>query len=146
MKISRSQILFVLFATLLCSASVYAHHSFAEFDDKATVTIQGVVKEFRLVNPHAMLFFEATDPDGKTVQWEVQFDGRTHVGRAGWTDDTFKPMEAITVTGNPARSGSPYLFFISAIKGDGAKLTRPYNDSFENAEAEREQRRQSREK
>jgi Family of unknown function (DUF6152) len=133
-----------LVTVCLCARTVYAHHSFAEFNEKETITVKGVVTEWRLVNPHAMMTFDATDANGVAVEWKVQFDGRTHIGRAGWTDDTIKPGETITVTGNPARSGSPYMFFISAIKGDGTELIRPFKLSIENAEEERRLRQQQR--
>ena len=143
MKIQK--VLYLLAASCSFSASTYAHHSFAEFNEKETITVKGVVTQWRLVNPHAMMTFDATDANGETVHWSVQFDGRTHIGRAGWTDDTIKPGETITVTGNPAKSGSPYMFFMSAIKGDGTELIRPFTLSLENAEQERNLRRQRRE-
>src|SRR5882762_2941017 len=37
------------------TASAFAHHSFAMFDQQQTVTVQGTVKEFEWTNPHAWL-------------------------------------------------------------------------------------------
>ena len=47
----------VLVALLMVSAETASgHHSFAaEFDDSRTIQVQGVVTEFRLVNPHATM-------------------------------------------------------------------------------------------
>ena len=139
------KILFAVTASLLASSFAQAHHSFAEFHADKTITVTGVVTEWQLVNPHAFLFFDAKDDDGKVVHWKVEFDGRTHIGRAGWKDDTLVPGETVTVTGNPAKSGSPYMFFNYLVKSDGTKLVRPFTLSFQNAEAERAKRRAERE-
>ena len=36
----------------LCAAAAMAHHSAAQFDFAQRVTIEGVVKEFNVTNPH----------------------------------------------------------------------------------------------
>lgn len=140
------KVLYAIAGACLLASRVYAHHSFAEFDEKSTIVVKGVVTQWRLVNPHAFLFFDVSDASGKQVNWKVEFDGRTHIGRAGWTDTTFLPGEKVEITGNPAKSGSPYMFFISAIKGDGSKLIRPFKLSNDNAEAERQLRIKNRDK
>ena len=67
------------------------HHSFAaEFDDSRTIQVQGVVTEFRLVNPHATMFMNVSDEAGKTVKWEVEFAGRLNLAKGGWTPSTIK--------------------------------------------------------
>jgi hypothetical protein len=136
-------------AALLLAASASlpasAHHSFAEFDDTRTVIVEGVVEEFRLVNPHAMMTVIATDADGRTTRWKVEFDGLTHLGRRGWTDETFKVGERLVLTGNPARSGSPFIFFNNAVREDGTELLRPHTASLNAIEEERRLRRLKRE-
>jgi hypothetical protein len=124
---------------------VSAHHSFAEFDDTRTVVVEGVVEEFRLVNPHAMMTLTATDAGGRAITWKVEFDGRTHLGRRGWTPDTFKAGERLAITGNPAKSGSPFMFFNSASRDDGTALLRPHTESLNAIEEERRLRRLGRE-
>src|SRR6185503_11965379 len=37
------------------AAPVFAHHSFAMFDQDKTVSVKGTVKEFEWVNPHAWI-------------------------------------------------------------------------------------------
>ena len=48
-----------LFATI-----AGAHHSAAQFDFSQRVTIQGVVKEFNVTNPHTEAFVDVTDAKG----------------------------------------------------------------------------------
>ena len=57
--------------------------------------------EFRLVNPHASMTLDSTDADGNSLTWTVDFDGRVNLIVGGWTEDTIRVGEAVTVTGNP---------------------------------------------
>jgi hypothetical protein len=103
-----------------------------------------VVTDFRLVNPHAMMSFDVKGDDGSVSEWRVEFDGRLNLSRAGWVPDTIKVGETIAVTGNPAVSGSPYMFFLSGVKGDGTELIRPVLANVNSLEELRQQRRQNR--
>jgi hypothetical protein len=70
---------FVLAAPAMAlSANVAgAHHAFtATYDGKQEISVQGVVTEFRFVNPHAMMSIDVTDAAGKVVTWTVEFAGR----------------------------------------------------------------------
>jgi hypothetical protein len=127
------------------ASPLIAHHSFAEFDADSKITVEGTVTEFRLVNPHAMMSFDVAQPDGSVREWKVEFDGRLNLSRAGWVPDTIKVGETIAVTGNPAVSGSPYMFFLTAVKGDGTELIRPVLANVNSLEELRQQRRANRE-
>ncbi|MDA1373058.1 MAG: DUF6152 family protein [Proteobacteria bacterium] len=119
-----------------------AHHSFfAVFDGEQTVTVKGAVTEFRMVNPHAMMHIDATDADGNVQSWSVEFDGRLHLSRAGWNPDTFKIGQVLEVTGNPARSGSPMMFFNRSVDANGAEIRRPRLELEDSIEEQRRQRR-----
>lgn len=122
---------------------VWAHHSFAEFDPERIITLEGVVTEFRLVNPHAMMTFEVMEENGETQEWRVEFDGRLNLSRAGWVPDTIKPGETVSITGNPAVSGSPFMIFQSGMKGDGTALVRPMMRDIQAIEEQRRQRREA---
>ena len=62
-------------------APAFAHHSFAaQFDGNNTVTLDGTVKEFRFVNPHALAKIDVADDKGTVQEWTVEFDGRISAG------------------------------------------------------------------
>ncbi|HEV8393526.1 MAG TPA: DUF6152 family protein [Vicinamibacterales bacterium] len=122
-----------------------AHHSFsAVYDSKRSVTVTGVVTQFRFVNPHALLSLEVTDKDGKVVTWVVEFAGRLNLSEVGWTADSIRSGEKLTVTGNPTHEPLPRLSFQRIVKADGSEL-RPAaaqrNDALEEERRERAKRR-----
>ena len=141
----RRSMLFVLPA-LFISGLVQAHHSFfAVFDGEQLVTITGTVTKFRMVNPHAMMDIEAVDASGNTQLWSVEFDGRLHLSRAGWSTTMFKVGETLEVTGNPARSGSAMMFFNRSVDASGTEVIRPRVELEGSIEEQRRQRRAARE-
>src|SRR5262245_18472933 len=69
-------IFFLLRLTLLLRGEAAAHHAFSPVsDERRTVTIQGTVTEFRLVNPHATMMVDVVDKAGKHVLWTVELAG-----------------------------------------------------------------------
>jgi hypothetical protein len=136
----------VAVAVLALSAeAARAHHAFsAEFDDSRTISVQGVVTEFHLVNPHATMFMEVRDEAGKIAKWEVEFAGRLNLAKGGWTPTTIKPGERVTVTGNPTHSGSPRLAFLRLVRADGTELVRPGDKVLDTIEEQRRERARQR--
>lgn len=131
---------------LLCCTGASAHHAFAPvYDGSKTVTVAGVVTAFRLINPHAQMLVEVKDAAGAVKSWDVEFDGRLNLTNAGWTDDTIKIGERITVTGNPTHTGSARLFFVRLQREDGTALLRPAVQRLEALEQERRRRIEQRE-
>jgi len=113
----------VLAAATIAPAA--AHHSFsAVYDGSKSVTLDGTVKEFRFVNPHALATIDVTDDKGAVQQWTVEFDGRLNLSNFGWTDATIKPGEHVKISGNPERTGGPRIFFSRVVRADGTELVR----------------------
>src|SRR5919198_2433615 len=90
---------------MLWSNSAVAHHSFAPvYDANRMITITGVVTQFRFVNPHAIMLMDVTDESGKVRKWTVEFAGSLNLSEVGWTADSIKAKERVTVTGNPTHT------------------------------------------
>lgn len=104
--------------------SAYAHHSFGyHFDGDAEVTIAGTVKEFKFINPHAQVLVDVTDEDGQIETWTCEFRGANGLARTGWREDTFRPGQAIEVTGFAARRRDAECYFDYAVMADGSRIT-----------------------
>jgi uncharacterized protein DUF6152 len=132
-------------AALASASPAHGHHSRTPvYDGARIVTVEGVVQEFHLVNPHATLLLEATDASGRVLIWTVEFQGLNALTRGGWTPEEFKPGERLRVSGEPARSGAPEVFFRSAIRADGARVFPPGREEAEAIDALRRERAQQR--
>jgi hypothetical protein len=106
-------------------APAVAHHSFAaQFDGSKSVTLDGTIKEFKFVNPHALATIDVANDKGVVQQWTVEFDGRLNLTNFGWTDATIKPGEHVKISGNPERTGAPRIFFSKIVRADGTELVR----------------------
>lgn len=108
--------------TLLAATSARAHHSAAMFDDKKTVTVEGVVKEFQLTNPHSWLLVDVTDKSGKVVTWGFEAEGPSTLRRAGIKPSDLRPGTKLSITGNPMKDGRPAAIWVNAVRADGVKF------------------------
>lgn len=91
----------------LLAPTAGAHHSTNNiYDESKTVEITGVVKEWRLVNPHPYLIVEAEDENGELRLYDLSFGGSAAgpLMRRGYTRESFTIGETVTATGNPARA------------------------------------------
>ena len=107
------------------AAGAYAHHSAApHFDMDNPVTVEGVITELRLVNPHAYVYFDVTDDTGEVANWRCELAGGTGMRRRGWTDDSLVPGQAITMTGAPARREDRVCYTNFIEFEDGTRIAR----------------------
>jgi hypothetical protein len=97
-----------------------AHHSFAMYDDKKIVTVDGTVKDFQWTNPHVLLDLLVTPTPGAEPQdWLVELTSPGNLTRGGWTRSTLKPGDKIQVQLNPWRDGRPGGGFVQLTLPDG---------------------------
>lgn len=108
---------------LFCAGAAQAHHSFAAFFDGAqSIKLTGKVTAFRFTNPHGLIGFEVTGPDGKVKQWAAETNSPAVLMRRGWTRNSIKPGDTITVDGWPSRDGKPYLRLRQALDANGKPI------------------------
>jgi hypothetical protein len=137
----------IVFGLMVITAgAATAHHSFsAVYDISRTVSVQGVVTEFRLVNPHALMLLDVADDSGKVSKWTVEFDGRLNLTEHGWNEHTIVVGERVTVTGNPTHVGAPRIFFRKLVRPDGTELIKGSEETLSEVERVRQERARQRE-
>ena len=108
------------------AAPVHGHHAQAPFfDQERTVEVRGTVVRWIFRNPHPVLEVEAQNDAGEKVVWAVQFAPATVLAKRGWTDQTFKPGEAVIATGHPSRAAGTYgLEHRGLERADGSPIVR----------------------
>jgi len=114
---------FVLAAVvLLVSGLAFAHHGAAGYESSKVTTLKGTVTEFRFQNPHAQIFLDVKDSTGKVQNWILEAVGIATLSRSGWSKSIMKPGDEITVTGNPAKNGSPSMRLTKVVLASGKEL------------------------
>jgi len=102
---------FAVFASvvgiILSTGSAIAHHSFAaEFDASKALTLKGVVTKIEWQNPHTYFYMDVTGPDAKVVNWGLEMGSPNGLMRQGWTRNTLKVGDSVTVEGSQAKDGA----------------------------------------
>ncbi len=101
---------------LLSVGNAFAHHSFAAYDMQKEIRFSGTVVEVQYTNPHAWVFIDVTDENGKTVTWAVQSGGPNILMRMGWKRNTIKAGDKIEAVIHPmhdtSKKGGSLVMFI----------------------------------
>jgi len=95
---------------LLASLPVLAHHSFAaEFDATKPFKLSGVVTKVEWQNPHTFFYLDITDEaTRKVTNWAFEMGSPNGLMRNGWTRNTLKVGDVVSVEGSLARDGSAF--------------------------------------
>ena len=105
----------------------FAHHSFAVFfDSQKSITITGVVTEYKFVNPHGVIVLNVRNDAGVMEQWKVETNSPSILRRRGWAPDTLKAGETITVEGWPGRNDAHYARLRLAKRANGEVIGKPF--------------------
>ena len=94
-------------ASALWLGAASAHHSFATFDQTATKTLVGTVKEVQWTNPHIWLQVLVKDPStGQVAEWSIEGGSPNGLSRQGWKRSSIKTGDAVEVTIHPLKDGT----------------------------------------
>ena len=110
-------------AVFLTATSALAHHSNSAFDPEKVVVLKGTVTEWKWTNPHVWIFLSVDDGKGNKEAWEIEGRPPGVLARSGWSKNTFKPGDTITVDFSPARDGSRSGLATRVKLADGTVLS-----------------------
>lgn len=108
-------------------APAFAHHGWTGYQNNARATVSGTVTMVDFRNPHTRFTLYVAAPDGTVESWLFEGGSVGRLRRAGWSEDTLKAGDEITVEFNPKRDGSPGGIFRRIVRVDGEVIRGPLN-------------------
>ena len=115
-------VLAVVGSVFSAAGLLLAHHGTSFIDRGRVITLQGTVTEFKLVNPHPLLYFKVTDATGNVEEWF----GESGIApfrwyNRGWKGNALEPGDAITIMGNPPKDSSQKMMRLRRILAPGGR-------------------------
>src|SRR5438034_11458850 len=88
------------------TASARAHHAFsAEFDQDKPVLLEGALTKAEWTNPHAWLYLDVKDKEGKVANWAIEMGPPNALLRRGWKKSSIQGGVVLKVEGFAAKNG-----------------------------------------
>src|SRR5215472_5231112 len=126
MKIKPARFLAPGASLLMVCATLSAHHGTSvTYQVDKTITLTGTVTEFAYVYPHPQLYFDVKDEKGAIQHWGSEFGPTPMMMKnmhAGWSRDSIKPGDAVTITCNPHKLATATACLTKELIVNGKKL------------------------
>ena len=104
-------------------APLFAHHGGAAYDTEKSVTLKGTVTNFEWTSPHSQIHLDVTDDKGNVVHWNFECQPPSILTHAGWTKNSLKAGDQVTIVARPTRNGAPIGIVSKVILANGQELT-----------------------
>jgi Family of unknown function (DUF6152) len=122
MKCRILSILAVSGALIIPGVPLLAHHSFAaEYDSNKPVSLTGLVTKVEWANPHVRFYIDVMDA-GTATNWEFELGSPNGLMRKGWTRNSLKMGDKISVDGYLAKDGAHLANARTVALADGRKV------------------------
>jgi hypothetical protein len=121
LKLLTSSVVIAVIATV--TLPIFAHHGSAVYDTSKAVVLKDVtVTKFIWANPHSIAMFDTKDEKGNVVHWAAEAGSPSALSLIGWTKNSIKPGDVITVYVFQSKTGSPVGRLNKIVLSDGTSL------------------------
>ena len=113
-----------LICCFFLATQTFAHHGggVEYFMDQTRGPVTGTVTAFAFTFPHPFIEFNVKTSSGAIEKWSAVFQPTpTNLRAAGWTRNSVKPGDTLTVSGPPHRS-APTVIFARRVEINGKLL------------------------
>jgi hypothetical protein len=93
-----------------------------EEDPAKRLILKGTVVQWVWANPHCLLQFDVKGGDGQTVRWVVETSNPLDMINRGWSRNSMKAGDGVTVTFRPIKTGQPLGIIVQVQLADGRVL------------------------
>ena len=113
----------LILALSVPGASLFAHHGRgASYDNSKIMTVEGTITEWAFRNPHAALYVDVKEADGKVVNWGFESQNVSSLSRLNIFRNSFRTGQHVTVKFNPSRGGAPVGVIRKVLDPSGKEL------------------------
>jgi Family of unknown function (DUF6152) len=104
-------------------APLFAHHGSATYDTQKPVVLKdATITKFIWANPHSIAMFDAKDDKGNVVHWAAEAGSPSALSLIGWTKNSLKPGDTVTVYTFQSKTGNPVGRLNKIVLADGTTL------------------------
>ena len=119
-----SAIFFAVFCGILAAGiPIFAHHGNAAYDMSKTVAQKATITKYAYTNPHTQIYYDVTDEKGNVEHWVAETTNPAMLNRVGWSRETLKPGDQVTLYVNPNKLGAKVTFLQKVVFPDGKELS-----------------------
>ena len=113
----------VLIGFLMASLPLFAHHGSATYDTQKVVVLKdATITKFIWANPHSITMFDVKDDKGNLVHWAAEAGSPSALSLIGWTKNSLKPGDVVTVYTFQSKTGNPVGRLNKVVLSDGTTL------------------------
>ena len=123
MNSKRAILLAVIFGLLMVSAPMFAHHGNSAYDMSKSVPVKATITKFEYTNPHTQVYYDVTDEKGEVEHWVAETTNPAMLNRVGWSKESLKPGDQVTLFVNPNKVGAKVTFLQKVVFTDGKELS-----------------------
>jgi hypothetical protein len=112
------------FMLLLVAPLALAHHGGNEYDLRKTVEFKGKLTQVEMINPHAWLYFDVAEPDGKVSHHRCEMRSVHVLRRSGWTKELFPVGQQVTIEASPNKTDPASCYLQTIVMANGTRMDR----------------------